>query len=226
MSMPRQTRTSPARWRRILVTAYSELQRLGASDVWVFGSQAMSLHMKARALASKDLDLLATGINLTLVRKLCNALAEYSTGRSPDYQFQSTTYEGRPYPVFSISIRGENQAPFVIELFETFLGYEVRRLTPYAIFVRRWNNDFQTLRIEALIATRLAFRPPERITAFNAARLNLFIKSIRKQIDWEVVEEFATNFQLEQTIRDNLKDLRRRKLKISGSEKLSFVSPS
>ena len=181
MSLPRQTRTSPARWKKILVTTYAELQRLGASDVWVFGSQAMSLHMKTRALASKDLDLIATGTDLTMVRRLRDALSEYSTGNIPDYQFQSTSYEGRPYPVFSISVRAENQAPFVIELFQTFLGYEVSRLTPYATFVKRWKSDFQTLKIEALIATRLAFRPPERITAFNAGRLNLFIKSVG---DW------------------------------------------
>src|SRR6202030_1413761 len=105
----------PARWKKILVTTYAELQRLGASDAWVFGSQAMSLHMKTRALASKDLDLIATGTDLTIVRRLCSALAEYSTGRFPDYQFQNTTYDGRPYPVFSISVRAENQTPFVIE---------------------------------------------------------------------------------------------------------------
>src|ERR1700730_81897 len=224
MSLPWQTRTLPARWKKMLVSTYNELQRLGANDVWVFGSQAMSLHMKTRALASKDLDLIATGTDLTMVRRLSDALTEYSTGRSPDYQFQNTTYDGRPYPVFSISVRAENEAPFVIELFQTFLGYEVSRLTPYAAFVKRWKNDFQTLNIEALIAARLAFRPPERITAFNARRLNVFIRSVRDQIEWKTVEEFARSFEMEQTIHDNLKDLRRRKLRILDSEKLSFLS--
>jgi len=222
MSIPRRTLTSPTRWKKILNTTYDELLRLGASDVWVFGSQAMSLHTKTRALASKDLDLIATGVDMGIVNQLCNALAKYSDGRHPNYQFQNTTYDDRPYPIFSISLRGQNERPFIIELFQTYLGYEVTRLTPYATFVSRWKNDFQTLTIEAIIGTRLAFRPPERISSFNAHRLNSFISSVQDQIDWNIVEAFAKDFQLELRIDENLKDLKRRKLKIIDSEKLSF----
>ena len=184
----------------------------------------MSLHVKTRPLASKDLDLIASGLTIKMVERLCVTLGRYSEARPPDYQYQNTTYETRPYPYFSISIRDREQGPFVIELFETYRGYDVRKLTPYATFVDRWNNRYQTLTIEGIIGTRLAFRPPERISALNAARLNNFIKSVKKEIDWKIVEGFAKDFSLEKTIRENLMDLHRRKLKITDSEKLSFVS--
>ncbi len=89
MSLSRQIRTSPTEWKKILKTTYDELSRLGASDVFVFGSQAMSLHMKGRALASKDLDLIATGLEMRRVNQLCEKLAVCSDGRPPDYELQN-----------------------------------------------------------------------------------------------------------------------------------------
>ena len=224
MSIPNETRTSVKRWKKILQLTYDELVKLGANDVWVFGSQAMSLHMKKRALASKDLDLLATGVSIRMIEQLCNALGKYSDGRPPNYEYQVSTYENRRYPVFSISLVARNERPFVIELFQTFLGYEVTRLTRYSTFVNRWKNQFQTLTIGGIVATRLAFRPPDRISSFNAHRLNGFIESVQDKFEWKDVEAFAKDFQLEGTINDNLRDLRRRKLRIIGSENLTFLS--
>jgi len=60
MSDNRQTRSSVARWKEILILTYEELISLGAGDVWVYGSQAMSLYMK-RPLASKDLGIHGMG---------------------------------------------------------------------------------------------------------------------------------------------------------------------
>jgi len=220
--IPRETRTPVKRWRRILQTTSNELFRLGANDVWVFGSQAMSLHMRNRALASKDLDLLATGVNLQMINQLCDSLARYSDGRRPDYALQMFAYEERPNPVFSISLVSTNERPFVVELFQTYLGYDVRRLTPYATQVNRWKNDYQTLSIEAIIGTRLAFRPPDRISPLNARRLNGFIRHVAGRFDWTGVEQFANDFQLGQKINENLRHLARRKLRINGSENLSF----
>jgi hypothetical protein len=179
--------------------------------------------MKTRPLASKDLDLIATGVTIKMVDRLCEKLKEFSSGRPPDYQYQRATYETRPYPYFSISIRERQQGPFVIELFQTYRGYDVRRLTPYATYINRWNNTYQTLSIEGIIGTRLSFRLPEGISALNVRRLNNFIKATRKEINWKRVEAFVGDFQLEQIIRENLKDLSRRKLKILDSEKLSFL---
>jgi len=212
-------------WMEILIATYNELCKLGASDVLVFGSQAMSMHLKkTMVLASKDIDLLATGVSTRMVNRLCGVLTKYSAGGPPNYQLQNSTCDDRRYPTFSISLRARDEKPFMIELFQTYLGHDVRRLTPYATFVTRWENEFQTLNIEAVICTRLAFRPPERISSFNAHRLNAFIKSVLDRIDWKIVEKFAKDFRLEQRIAENLKDLRRRKLSIIGSENLSSVS--
>lgn len=218
----RETRSSAARWKEILIPTYNELIRLGASDAWVFGSQAMSLYMK-RPLTSKDLDLLVSGMTMKIVEKLCNSLAPFSSSRRrPYYNFQNLEHEGRPNPVFSIYLNPENEKPFAIEFFQTYLGYDLRRLTPYATYIKRWGSEFQTLTVEAIIGTRLAFRPPG-ITSFNAERLNLFIKTVRRQIDWSAVEKFIMDFQFENRIEENLKDLRRRRIKIVDSDKLSFT---
>jgi hypothetical protein len=202
---------------------YNDLLRLGASDVWVFGSQAMSLHMAKRALASKDLDLLASSLTIRMIEKLCNDLAPFSEGRPPNYLFQSPMRDGRRQPFFSVSLAPLRERPFIIEIFQTYDGYDLSKLTPYASYVTRWNQEFQTLSIEAIIGTRLAFRPPERISKFNADRLNRFIRSIRNKINWNKVENFSREFQLQQRIIENLKDLKRRRISIVDSQKLRFL---
>ncbi|MDH2899780.1 MAG: hypothetical protein PXY39_02300 [archaeon] len=226
MSVLRQVRSPVSRWRKILAITYNELLRLGAGDVWVFGSQAMSLHMKKRALASKDLDLLASGLTMRMIEKLCNILAPLSNGRPPNYLLQNPMREQRRQPFFAISLSPTNERPFIIEIFQTYNGYDLTKLTPYAANVNRWGQEFQTLSIEAIIGTRLAFRPPERISKINADRLNRFIRSTRKQIDWAEVEKFARDFQLEQRIIENLKDVRRRNIKIVDSQRLGFLTES
>lgn len=199
--------------------AYDSLLKGGSSDVLVFGSQAMSLYMK-RALSSKDLDLIASGVTLRRIEKVAQSLEEY-TGQRPKYSYFVGSYEGRKYPVFSIYLQRVGEKPFVIEVFETYLGYELRRLTPYVTFVKRGDHSFQTLCLEAIIATRLAFRPPERITAFNARRLNNFIEGNRQNIDWRLVNKFAHDFKIENVIRENLTVLlKKNNLKILGQEKL------
>jgi len=226
MSVARQNRSSPERWKKILDVTYSGLRSLGAGDIWVFGSQAMSLHLQKRPLASKDLDLIATGVSTRMIEDVREMLRPYSSGRIPDYRFQSTTYEGRPYPFYSVSINDLVQGPFVIEIFETFRGYDVRRLTPYATFISRWENTYQTLTVEGIIGTRMAFRRPQGIDSFNAKRLNNFIKLVRKEVDWGKVNDFVRDFQLEEVILENLKDLHRRNIKIVDSEKLNLVKLS
>lgn len=223
MSVYRDTRSSVARWKEILIPTYNELIKLGAGDVCVYGSQAMSLYMK-RPLASKDLDLLVSGITMDMVKELCKRLAPLSKGRNPYFDFQNPEHEGKPNPVFSIYLTEQNGKPFAIELFQTYNGLELRELTPYVTHVTRWKNEFQTLSIEAIIGTRLAFRPPDRITPFNAQRLNLFIETVRDRIDWTTVEEFARKFQLEGKINDNLKALRQRRIRINDSSKLTLTS--
>ena len=215
----RQTRTSPLKWRKILKTTYDELLLLGANDVIVFGSQAMSMYLK-RALASKDLDLIATELTLGSVSRLCEKLAPYSDGRAPDYGFTNNKYDGRSNPVFSIYLKPKDNRPFVLELFQTYLGHDVRKLTPYVVF----RNRFQTLSREAIIGTRLAFRLPEGITPFNARRLNKFIEAFRTEIRWGEVTKFVRLFNMEERIAGNLKKLKEiHNIEILDSERLNFL---
>lgn len=223
MSVYSQTRSSVARWRKILIATYDELVRLGAGDVWVYGSQAMSLYM-TRPLASKDLDMLASGMTMDMVSVLCKNLAPFSRGRAPHFSFQNPEHEGKPNPLFSVYLNGLDEKPFILELFQTYNGRDLRELTPYATHVSRWKHEFQTLSVEAIIGTRLAFRPPDRISSFNAERLNRFIKAVRNKIDWSRVEEFTSEFQLEERINENLNFLRRRGIKICDASELTFVS--
>ena len=217
----RQTRSSIARWRNILVLSYSKLIELGASDVWVYGSQAMSLYMK-RPLASKDLDLLASGTSIAMIKKLSEFLAPVSSNhKKPSWNYLELEHGDFTNPFFQIYLNAEGERPFIIELFQTYNGHNLRELTPYSTYVKRWENEFQTLTIEAIIGTRLAFRPPEGISAFNAQRLNSFLKAVK--VDWTQVEQFARTFHLETRIKENLRELGGRKIKIQGSNKLSFL---
>jgi hypothetical protein len=222
MSVYRQARSSVARWKEILIPTYNELIKLGVGDVWVYGSQAMSLYMK-RPLGSKDLDLLATGLTMDIVQGLLQNLTPFSGQRNPYFNYQQFEHEGKADPVFSIYLNVQNEKPFAIELFQTYNGYDVRELTPYATIVKRWKNEFLTLSIEAIIGTRLGFRQPEGISAFNAQRLNLFIKTVREQVEWTKVDEFARKFELEGKIRANLKALKGHGINILDSNKLPFL---
>jgi hypothetical protein len=223
MSDFRETRTSVASWNRILIPTYKELIGLGAGGVWVYGSQAMSLYMK-RPFASRDLDFLVSGLTLDMVRAVCKTLAPLSGQRAPYFDFKNPEHDGKPNPVFGIYLNAQDEKPFALELFQTYNAQNIRELTPYAEFVSRWKSEFQTLSVEAIIGTRLGFRPPERITPFNAQRLNLFIKTVRDRIVWSKVEEFAKKFHLEERINENLIHLRRKKIQIIDCDKLSFVS--
>lgn len=97
----RETRVPVDRWKEILIPTYDELLKLGAGDVWVYGSQAMSLYMK-RALASGELDLLTSGMTMSIVKKLCKALEPFSSQKNPYFSYQNPGHDGKPNPVFSV----------------------------------------------------------------------------------------------------------------------------
>ena len=117
----------------------------------------------------------------------------------------------------------KDEKPFAIELFQTYNGHDLRELTPYARHVTRWKHELQTLSVEAIIGTRLAFRPPDRISSFNAERLNRFISSVRDKVDWSQVDKFARKFKLEHRIIENLNFLRQRGIEIIDASKLTFL---
>lgn len=184
----------------------------------LFGSQAMSVYME-RALASKDIDVIAPGMTIKTLERLRDDLAELAH-QKPTYDYQVGEYLGRRYPVSHIYIKHKSGFPFALEFLENFLGYESTRLAPFLAFKEKWELWLQVPTPEAIIGTRLAFRPPERITPFNASRLNRFIRTLSK-IDWSEVNAFIDTFDLRKTVTENLAILSSKRISISGSSKVT-----
>jgi hypothetical protein len=211
------TRRPPARiWIDVLKKITPVLTQY-VNDAILFGSQAMSVYME-RALASKDIDLIAPGVTMKTLDKICDELTQAATQR-PVYDYQVGEYSGRRYPVAHIYLKHKSGFPFVLEFFENFLGYKSTRLNPFLKLIEKWELWLQVPTPEAIIGTRLAFRPPERVTPFNASRLNRFIKS-RRTVDWSQVNAFIDTFELRNTVTENLSALRSKQISIIGSSKI------
>ena len=216
--MNMSTRRVPAKiWIEVLKKITPLLAECNVNDVILFGSQAMSVYTE-RALASKDIDLIASAISINSLERLRNELTPLASQR-PTYDYQVGEYLGRKYPVSHIYLKHRNGYPFVLEFFENFLGYESKRLTPFLTFKEKWGLWLQVPSPEAIIATRLAFRPPERVSPFNASRLNRFIKHIRR-IDWRMVNAFIDAFELRAVVTENLVGLRAKGISINGVSKI------
>jgi hypothetical protein len=205
---------APAKlWVGALARVEAALSEGEANDSILFGSQAMSVYLE-RALPSRDLDLIVPEVGPGVMARVRDAL-----GR-PAYEFGIFEYEGRDYPVGHFYLRYPDGTPLVVELFQTFLGFDARRLTPYLTFRERWGMRLQVLTPEAVIATRLSFRPPERITPFNAARLSRFVRAMGR-VDWKVVNNFLDDFGLRGVARENLRLLRSKRIVIPGTGAVS-----
>lgn len=210
---------SPARtWIEVLKIVMPVLSESDANDTILFGSQAMSIYTE-RALASKDVDLIVPGMTISILEELCVELAKVADEK-PVYDFTKGEYSGRSYPVSHIYVKHRAGYPLVVEFFQTFLGFDSRRLTPFIAFRDKWGMRVQVLVPEAIIGTRLAFRPPERITPSNAERLSRFIRTLGKGIDWSEVNTFIDAFGLRSTVQENLKLLRSRHISVPGSSKI------
>ena len=207
-------RQAPARvWIEVLRKIAPVLAQSNVSDVILFGSQAMSVYTK-RALASKDINLIAPGVTEAILEKTSQQLQQLAT-QTPSFDHLVSDYAGRRYPVSHIFLKHRSGFPFAIDFFENFLGYPSTRLNPFLNLEQKWGLDLQVLSPEAIIGTRLAFRPPERITATNAARLNRFIKNIGS-LDWTVVKKFIDSFDLGPTVTENLSLLKSKHISITG----------
>jgi hypothetical protein len=214
-----RTRRPPAKiWIDVLKKTMPILAECHVNDVILFGSQAMSVYME-RALASKDIDLIAPAVTINTLEKLCDELTQIAE-KKPAYDYFVEEYLGRRYPVGHIYLKHKSGFPFVLEFFQNFLGYEVTRLTPFLTFKEKWGLWLQVPSPEAIIGTRLAFRPPERITPVNASRLNRFIRKLGK-VDWSEVNAFIDAFELRSIIRENLLALRSKQISITGSSKVA-----
>ena len=215
MRVPR----APAKvWIDVLKKITPVLAECDANDVILFGSQAMSVHME-RALGSKDIDLIVPAITINSLEKLCDELTQ-TEGKKPTYDYQVGDYLGRKYPAGHIYLKHSSGFPFVVEFFQNFLGYESTKLTPFLTFKEKWGLWLQVPSPEAIIGTRLAFRPPERITPFNASRLNRFIQTLGT-VDWTEVNIFIDAFELRTIVRENLAELRSKQISITGSSKIT-----
>lgn len=209
---------APAKvWIDVLKRIMPVLAKCDANDVILFGSQAMSVYME-RALTSKDIDLIVPAITISSLEKLCEELTRVA-GKKPTYDYQVGDYLGRTYPVGHIYLTCSG-FPFVAEFFQNFLGYESVRLAPFLALKEKWGLWIQTLSPEAIIGTRLAFRPPERITPFNAARLNRLIRTIGT-VNWSNVNTFIDTFELRTIVQENLAELKSKRISITGSSKIA-----
>jgi hypothetical protein len=213
------TGRTPAKiWVGVLKVITPILAECHVTDVILFGSQAMSVYME-RSLASKDLDLIAPNMSPNTLKKLCDELTQMAEKR-PEYDFRVGDYMGREYPVAHIYLKHQSGFPLVLEFFQNFLGFTATRLAPFLTFEKRWGMEIQAPSPEAIIGTRLAFRPPDRITSFNASRLNRFIKHLPR-INWAEVNTFIDTFDLRPIVTSNLDVLRTRKISIIGSSKIA-----
>jgi predicted nucleotidyltransferase len=211
-------RGAPAKiWIDVLRRITPILTESHVTDMILFGSQAMSAYME-RALASEDIDLIAPGIRPNTLEKTRDELKQIAA-QTPTYDHLVSEYAGRPYPVSHIYLKHMSGYPFVIEFFENFLGYESTRLNSFLTLKNKWGLELQVLLPEAIIATRLAFRPPERVSRFNASRLNRFIKHIR-HVDWKIVNAFIDAFELRTVVAENLAELRAKRISINGTSKI------
>ena len=216
--MRMSNRRVPARvWIDVLRKIAPILAQSNVTDTILFGSQAMSVYME-RALASKDIDLIAPGMTEITLEKTCHELKQIAT-KTPSYDHAVSEYSGRRYPVSHIYLKHASGFPFVIEFFENFLGYPPTRLNPFLNLEQKWGLELQVPTPETIIGTRLAFRPPERITPFNASRLNRFIKHIG-QVDWTAVNGFIDAFDLKTIVAENLTLLKSRRISVTGSSNI------
>lgn len=215
-------RGAPAKiWIDVLTKITPIVAESNITDMILFGSQAMSAYME-RALASKDIDLIAPGMTTKSLEQTRDALKQIAV-QTPTYDHLVGEYAGRTYPVSHIYLRHTNGFPCVIEFFENFLGYESNRLNPFLTLKNKWGLELQVPLPEAIIATRLAFRPPERISPFNASRLNRFIKHIH-HVDWRMVNDFIDAFTLRTVVEGNLAELRTKRISIKGASKITQPS--
>ncbi len=211
-------RQAPAKiWIDVLRRITPILAKSHVTDMILFGSQAMSAYM-VRALASKDINLITPGMTPNTLEKTRGELKQIAA-QTPTYDHLVSEYAGRTYPVSHIYLKHMSGFPFVIEFFANFLGYESKRLNSFLTLKNKWGMELQVLLPEAIIATRLAFRPPERVSPFNASRLNRFIKHIR-HVDWRIANAFIDAFELRAVVRENLAGLKAKRISINGASKI------
>ncbi len=220
MKRPREIRTPPRGWLRILGAAYPFLRDQGLGDLLVFGSQAISVYLD-NPLRSKDLDLVSAQMGPGQLELLRDHLSNM-----PGLEVRSTSVQSRPLAkgdlkTFSIELRLEER-PFFLEIFDKILdGRPPSILTSHVQESMRWGLRLWVPTADALVALRLCFRRPEGISRLNAVRLNRFLREEKTRISLPEVRRIITQWQLWTLVQANLDDLyKRHRLRIINAAKI------
>jgi len=220
MKRPREIRTPPRGWLRVLEAAYPFLRDQGLGDLLLFGSQAMSVYLD-NPLRSKDLDLVSAQMGPGQLELLRDHLS-----KMPELEVRSTSVQSRPLSMgdlktLSIELRLEAR-PFFLEIFDKILdGRPPSILTAHVQERERWGLHLWVPTPEALVALRLCFRRPEGISRLNAVRLNRFLREEKTRISLPEVRRIITRWQLSTLVQANLDDLyKRHRLRITNAEEI------
>jgi hypothetical protein len=149
----------------------------------------MSLYMKS-PLRSKDLDLVSTQVGLGQMEALADRLSRIQNVEYKTTTVQTKKFDSRKMTTYAIELRVDRK-PFFVELFDSILdGRPPSILQPYVEPRKRWDMEIWLPNREAVIALRLAFRPPEGVTRLNATRLNRFIRENRRSLNLNMCKQF------------------------------------
>ncbi|MGA3298117.1 MAG: hypothetical protein ABSD41_11800 [Candidatus Bathyarchaeia archaeon] len=221
MKRSKELRAPPKEWIKILQMAYFFLKtKYSIGDLVLFGSQALSIYMKS-PLRSKDIDFLSAQISLNRFESLSAELLKL-----PNVQFKSTTVQTKMLKMnkmrtYAIELRVADK-PFFVESFDRILdGRPPSILAPYLDLKKKWKLEIWVPEREATLALRLAFRPPEGISRFNAIRLNNFMRENRRSIKFRHLASIIADWKIEKWIESNLVDLyQRNKLRIIDDDRI------
>ena len=180
----------------------------------------MSVHMP-NPLRSKDLDLLSSQVSFRQMEELVYKLTAIKEVEHKTTTALARPFEDRKITIYAIELRVSGK-PFFIEVFDKILdGRPPSILTPYVEQTKRWNLDLWSPTREAVVVLRLAFRPPEGITRFNATRLNSFIKANRRSLDFKQAANIVREWRIEKWIENNLIQLYQiNKVRILGDSRI------
>jgi len=172
-------------------------------------------------LRSKDLDLVSAQVGFRQMEGLADKLSRMENVEYKTTTVQTKGFNGRKMTTYAIELR-VNRKPFFVELFDSILdGRSLSILQPYVEPRKRWDLEIWLPNREAILALRLAFRPPEGITRLNATRLNSFIRENRRSLDFKNVHSILREWGIENWVERNLIELyRRNRVRILDDRKI------
>jgi hypothetical protein len=214
-----EIRTAPKEWIKILKVAYPFLrEEKSVADLVLFGSQALSVYME-NPLRSKDLDFLSARVGFQQMEELTSRLSQLEKVQSRSTTVLTRMFGPRRMRTRAIELRIGGK-PFFLEISDSILDARpTSLLTQHLALAKRWGLEIWLPEREAILAFRLAFRPPEGISRLNATRLNNFIRENKRSIKFNRVASILKDWKIEVWVEKNLVDLyRRNKLRIIGDE--------